>query len=475
MAMTALFRCFAARRLILGWGALVGLVVGLATGAFLPKTYESSATVLVDSIQKDVTGLYEPRLRVAEFLGQQAAIAQSRAVALEAFDRLTEDGFIAFADFESRWRRETGGEIVAGNDPRAWAADELVRNLVVEADAATSTLTIGYRAQDPAQAARVAESFAAAYMKTVLEQRQRRAARAAASLSDERQTLERDLEGAQRELNHYREKSGIIGMGDHRLEGAEIELQSLTTHLADARADLARVQSLQALVDRSTPEGLKTLALGDDLDAGRAAQAQLGEVSAALEVLRGRFGETYPDLVDLRRRKESLEASVRLAVKDRVDYAERRLRALEAEAAEKKAEVMSLQKVKETYDRLEKKVSASRDTYSLVANRTLQEAMQSRVDDLDVVLLARAVPPPHALTPPLYVIALLGLLAGAILSAGAAVAIEFSEGRVRDAEAVRRLLRAPVLAEIPAAPSGAEPRRKRSKRAAARQPARAAA
>ena len=136
MGFGALIRCLGARKLILGWSALVGLAVGLATGALLPKTYESSAKVLVDSIQKDsVTGLYEPRLRVSEFLGQQAAIADSRTVALEAYDRLAEEGLIAVSDFEERWRRETGGEIVAGNDPRLWAADELVENLTVTADA----------------------------------------------------------------------------------------------------------------------------------------------------------------------------------------------------------------------------------------------------------------------------------------------------------------------------------------------------
>ena len=110
---------------------------------------------------------------------------------------------------------------------------------------------------------------------------------------------------------------------------------------------------------------------------------------------------------------------------------------------------------------------------SLVANRTLQEAMQSRVDDLDVTLLARPVPPPHALTPPFYVIALLGLIVGLMLSSGVAIAVEFSEGRIRDAEAVRRILRAPVLAEIPK--TVVQSRRRRPKKAAPRRQMRAAA
>lgn len=453
MGIGALIRCLGARTLILGWSALVGLAVGLATGALLPKTYESSAKVLVDSIQKDsVTGLYEPRLRVSEYLGQQAAIAGSRTVALEAYDRLAEEGLIAVSDFEERWRRETGGEIVAGNDPRLWAADELVENLTVSADAVEGTLNIAYRGEDASQAARVANGFAAAYMKTVLDQRQRRAARAAASFSDERQTLERDLEGAQRELNDFREEAGIVALGDNRLESAELELTALATHIADARADLTRAQSLLAQMQASTAEGLMTLALGEDMHAGRGAQERLAAVAAQMQVLLERFGDRYPDYVDLRQQKTALESNIRQAVFDNAEYAGRRLAGLEADAARKKAEVVSLQKVKDVYDRLENQVNASRDTYALVANRSLQEAMQSRVDDLDVVLLSQATPPSDALTPPFFVIALIGLLAGAILGTGAAVAVEFSEGRVREASVVRRILRAPVLAEIPAAP-----------------------
>ncbi|MEQ1929096.1 MAG: hypothetical protein ABL957_01000 [Parvularculaceae bacterium] len=473
MGFNALLRCLAARKLILGWAALVGLAVGLAAGALLPRTYESSAKVLVDSIQKDmVTGLYEPRLRVSEYLGQQAAIAGSRAVALEAFDALVDEGFIAPSDFDERWRRETGGEIVAGNDSRLWAADELVENLFVSADSVEGTLSIAYRGDDPGQASRVANSFAAAYMKTVLDQRQRRAARSAASFTEERQTLERDLEGAQRDLSEFREGAGIVAMGDNRLETAELELTSLATSVANARADLSQAQALWSLSQQSAAEGLKTLALGEDLHGARQAQQRLGEVAAALQALGGRFDESYPDYVDLKRQKETLEASIRLAVQDRVEYAERRLRALERDAGRKKTEVVSLQKVKETYDRLENKVSASRDTYALVANRTMQEAMQSRVDDLDVVLLSRAVPPTEALTPPFVVIALLGLMIGAVLGAGVAVAVEFAEGRIRDAATVRRLLRAPVLAEIPAPPRAV---RRRRRKPAARQAMRAAA
>lgn len=465
----ALYRTLVARRLIVGWSILVSATVALIAGILLPTVYESSAKVLVDTIQKDtVTGLYEPRLRVAEFLGQQAAIATSRTVALETFNQLSDEGFIALADFEQRWRRETGGEIVAGNDARLWAADELVKNLTIDADAVEGTLRIAYRSEDPTEAARIANGFAAAYMKTVLDQRQRRAARNAASFSEERQTLERDLEGAQRELNQFREKAGIIALGEQRLEAAEVELATLMARIADARADRSESDSLLRQAQSVLPEGLLTLTLPDDVLSGRQAQARLGAVTSQLERIADRYGERYPDYLEVKREKESLEQNILQSIYDRADFSGRRLAALEAEAAKMKQQVVELQKVKETHEILENKVAANRDTYALVANRTLQETLQSRVDNVDVVLLSRAVPQAAPLTPPLFVIVIIGAAFGAALGSCVAVLVEFAEGRIRDGASLRHALRVPVLAEVDAsaeAPTVARARRMRRRSA----------
>jgi uncharacterized protein involved in exopolysaccharide biosynthesis len=461
MGVVALLRTLKARSLIVAWAVVVSTVVALAAGLVLPKTYESTAKVLVDSIQKDtITGLYEPRLRVSEFLGQQAAIAGSRAVALETFNTLADEGHIAAVEFEERWRRETGGELVAGNDPRLWAADELLKRLKIEADAVEGTLKITFLSEDPAQAARAANGFAAAYMKTVLDQRQRRAARNAASFSEERQAMERDLEEAQTSLNAFRESQGIVAVGYERLEAAEVELTSLTASIAEARAAAADARSLLAQAQTASREGLLTLPLPESAHAGRSAQERLGLVSAAVARIAERYGEAYPDLVEARREKAALEDDIMQAILDRAEFTERKLAALEREAADKKAQVVELQRVKEAYDILENRVKASRDTYALVANRTLQETLQSRVGNVDVVLLSRATPPEHPATPPLLVIVLIGVAFGAAVGSACAVIVEFAEGRVRDASALRHALRAPVLAEIPY-PAAVKRRRKR--------------
>lgn len=445
----ALLAVLKARKALIAMSVAVAALVAAAVSLILPSEYQSTAKVQIDALQQNLlTGLYEPRVRVSEFLGQQTAIAGSRAVALEVYDTLIDEGFFIAADFEEEWRRKTEGELLAGNDARLWAADQLLKKLNVSADGMESTMSISFRSEDAAQSSRIANAFASAYMQMVMDTRQRRAARNAAKFSDETRSLETGLDVAQNELSQLREQSGLVGFGENRLESAEVDLAAMTMRLAEARADQSESQSLLRQARDAAGKDLLTLPLPEDAQSGRQAQSRLGSVLVQIQRLSERYGPAYPALMEARNEQRALERTIMKSVEDRAEYAQRRVAALNAALQEKKSEVVALQETKQRYDVLEKKVEASRQTYDLVANRSLQESLQSRVDTVDVMLLARAVPADKPITPPLPVIVLIGLFAGAFLGASGAVAIELIEGRVRAASAVSQLLRTTVLAEL---------------------------
>ncbi|MGD9800662.1 MAG: Wzz/FepE/Etk N-terminal domain-containing protein [Parvularculaceae bacterium] len=459
MGVADLINVLKTRRLIVLWAVVVGLGVGIALSLLLPTRYVSRAMVQVDSVQRNnLTGLVEPRVRVAEYLGQQAAVASSRTVALEVINRLSDEGVIVLSDYEEDWRKETGGELVAGNDMRLWAADQLLRDLTITANDIGSTLELSFRAADPAQAARIANAFAAAYMATVLDQKQRRFARKAANFSEETKELAEDVTEAQNELAAYRERSGILPMGSQKVEAAEIELAALTARLAEARADEAEAQSLLRQAELTPRGALVNFPLPEDALPGRQAQVRLAAVVATLARIAERYGEKYPDYIETANEKAALESNILQSVRDRADYAARRVAALDRQAADLKAIVTSMRKTRETYDLLENKVETSQETYNLVTARSLQESLQSRVDTVDVFLLARATPPADPATPPYWVIALLGAFAGVAIGAAAAVFIELMEGRVRSADMVRRSFRTQLVCEITPTPA---PRKRR--------------
>lgn len=451
MGFDALLSVAGYRKLTVAWCAIVGFAAGVLLAVFLPTEYKSRASVQIDSIQRNtLTGLVEPRQRVSEYLGQQAAVAASRTVALRVIERLTNDGVLTFSDYEARWRRKTGGELVAGNDPRLWAADELLSSLSITAQDIESTLAIEFTAQSPGEAARFANAFADAYMQTVSDQKQRRFAQKARSFSEETQALAQGVEDAQSELQAYREVSGVLPLGAQKIEAQEVELAALTARLAEARADEAEAMSLLRQAEATPRDALINFPLPEDALPGRQAQARLGSVTASLARIADRFGPSYPDYIEAAREKAALEANILQSVRDRAEFASRRVEALSAKASALKAKVTSMQAQRERYDLLENKLSASQDTFNLVATRTLEESLQSRIDTFDVFLLARATPPEKPATPPDWAIAALGALAGVFFGLAAAVLLELREGRLRAAETLRRMFRTGNIGEVPA-------------------------
>ncbi|WP_306252661.1 Wzz/FepE/Etk N-terminal domain-containing protein [Parvularcula sp. IMCC14364] len=165
MSLLALIRVLRARAVIIFWAVLVACVAAWLVSRLVPQTYTSSATVQADSIQENLlTGMVEPRLRVSEFLGQQAAIISSRTVALQVIEVLEAENYVSRAQYEQDWRAATGGEIVPGSDARLWFADRLAKRLSVKANVDHSTLIISYTSENPSRASRYANAFADAYM-----------------------------------------------------------------------------------------------------------------------------------------------------------------------------------------------------------------------------------------------------------------------------------------------------------------------
>lgn len=451
LGLQALFAVLRARKIVIALSVLFAAVAGALIGALIPERYESTAKVQVDVLRENLlTGFYEPRLRVAEFLGQQSAVAGSRAVALLVYDRLVDEGAIIRADFIKEWREETGGELAPGNDARLWSADRLREDLFVEADELESTVAFTFRSDSPAQAARVANAFADAYMETVLTKLRRSAARKAANFEEETRALESDITKAQRDLTEFRENSGIVAIGEARLEDVEVELTTVTLRLAEARADLSEMQSLLRQANAAEGNQLLTLPLPEEAQSGRQAQSRLGAVISQVQRLEERYGPKYPPLVEALNEKAALQRTILKAVEDRAEFAARRVASLEATAAEKKDEVVKLQEIKQQYDVLSERFRSSRETYDLVSERSLQASFQSRADNIDVFMLAQAVPAEDPVTWSIKIIVAIGAFLGFLLGAAAAVAVELFEGKIRTNESVARILRAPVLGEVAA-------------------------
>ena len=296
MGLLSFFNVLRARSLIVLWSIVIATFISAVLGFALPKNYVASAKVQVDSVfENPLTGLAEKRHRVSEFLGQQAALVSSRSVALKVVAELIATGHLSMAEYEDQWRKKTGGEIVTGNNLTEWVADELLLNLNVQSSVTESTMLISYRSNDPSLAARYANAFADSYMRIVIDNRQRRAARTAANFSEETRNLERQVQKSRDELTDFQAESGLVTIGAQQLEAAEVELGTITSRIADARADYAEARSLLSQAVSASRAELATLPIPNDNNVGKSAQARLGSIRAQMEKVEQRYGENHPD------------------------------------------------------------------------------------------------------------------------------------------------------------------------------------
>ena len=331
MSIFAFLSVLRARAFIIAWSTVVAVCAAMLVARALPQNYEAFAKIQIDNMREDLlTGLSERSPRVAEFLGQQSAIVTSRTVALKVVTTLVNEGFLSLPEYEERWRVETGGELLPGNDLRRWTADQLIERLTVRQSISESTLIISYRGEHPVIASRYTNAFADAYMVTVQEQRQRRAARNAASFSEETRMLAKQVEKAREELTEFQQESGIVTIGNQQLESAEVELATLTGRLAEARADEAEASSLFELV-KVTPRKLlgsvPIAAKGTTNIASPAivAQNKMAGIASTLAVLEGRYGTQHPDYIEGFDALITQQNIVYNAVRDRASYTVRRV------------------------------------------------------------------------------------------------------------------------------------------------------
>ncbi len=265
-------------------------------------------------------------------------------------------------------RAEAHGPAVGAASIRHDRADRLLEDLEVVPSETSSVLSIAYTAPDPAFAAAVANAFAEAYVALVLELRAEASRQAGAVLDARMRSLRAALESAQERLAAHRRAYGVVA-GAGRLD-----------------AELARLAELSARV-AALP--------GEPREAGRG-------------------------------RPDAIPATAATGVSPSA-----RDEALQAALERQQARVRSLQAARDDLALLERDVELAQRELDVAARRASLAAADGQAGQVTVVPLSSAVPPARPSTPRPGLLVGAGLLLGALLGVGGALASEWRDRRVR--------------------------------------------
>jgi len=438
------------------WMIAVIVAAGVSAAALYnwqAKTVFASRATLQVEADTNVLALDRPLTDrwdwAREFLPTQLGILASRDLARMAHDQLEQTSIKDDADTST---------------VPVPSVEEILMSRSVDAIKDTRLVTVTYRSSDPAEAARVANALASAYVQRSRDFTRRATGDASDWLTQQVEEQRKVVENGEAALQKYRSANGADALMADRL-GAEQQnivvqkLGELQGAVSKARTDtiekeaayrqMVAVQesggaldSLPALASNAYLQGLKSELQN--------LQRQLTQASKEL-------GDLHPDIVKLRAAVEQSELKLQRevdkavgAVRNEFEAAKAREKGLNDALDRQKVAVQSLNSKAVQYTALEREAETNRDVLVKLLQRAREASLARELQTTSIDIVDRAEVPRAPIAPRKTRNLLIGLVASSVLALGLTFMLEVFNTRLTTPEDVERYLHVSVMGVVPA-------------------------
>lgn len=417
---------------------LLTLVVTIATTLIvslnLPKSYKSSATLLLTYKGVDpVTGSVIPAHLNPSFMATQIDVIKSSRTAIMVIDQLRLDQ----SDAVRKQHEDSNSELSL----RDWLANFLLRNVDVETSRDSSVIGIGYKGPDPMFAAAMANAFANAYQEISIRLTVEPSQKAATYFTDQLNVLRDKLEIAQKKLTEYQQEMGIIDV-DYRLDVETKRLDELSRQLIFAQAELmgAISEGESNVVGESTSIAKNAMINNLKLSLVQA-ETKFSEISQ-------RIGSNHPMYAAAKADVDKLRAELSRYIRATKNTAINQESEVRAALEEQKAKVLTLNRSRNELFLLAREVEGAQQAYNTAMQRLNQTSLEGQANLSTVSILDTAKVPERPDSPKIFLNTILSVILGTLLGLGVGLLVEMVDRRVRSAEDLIDILQVPVLGVI---------------------------
>lgn len=419
-----------ARHRIILFTLAVTVLTTLVVTLSLPKSYKSTATLLLSHKNADpVTGVIQPSYFVSGFMPTQIEIIKSNRTAWMVIDKLRLD--------QNEAARQRYAESNSDMSLHDWLSDLLLRNLEIETSKESSVLSIGYKAADPFFASVVANAFANAYQEISLKLTAEPLKKAASYFTDQLNILRVRLETAQGKLSQFQHEKGIIDV-DSRLDVETRRLNDLSSQLVVAEAEVMGIAA-----QNSNAIGESNAVLKDTMISNL--KLNLAQAEARFAEISQKLGGNHPSYASAKSEIVQLGAELRKHIKEAKSAVINRVAEIKIALEEQRAKVLSLNQARDELVLLTREVEGAQQAYNNAMQRLNQISLEGQSDFSSISIIDPAKVPdtPHSPKPLLNL--LLSFILGALLGIAFSLLIEMFDGKVRCAEDLIDALQVPVL------------------------------
>jgi len=441
-------------------------VVTVVVGTFVVKpTYEAKTQILVKIGREN---LYIPpnsgtsqiiRPNREDEINSEIEVLKSRSLAENVIKSMRSQGIYKNLDEKS-------------------ALLKFQDSLSIEAIKNSNVIEIGFKHEDPKQAAKIVNMLTNAYLdKHILVYKNPHSYNL---FEEQSQILENKVEQQKEKLNDLKKQYNITELGE--------EQKLLLTHVSDLRTDLnrtisqknetkSRILQIQRQISK-TPE---TIPQGEEVNHNT---GLISNLEAKLVELQLKQKELVMKYTPQSRLVKNIEEEIQM-VKDKLAEQEDKqygrssiglnvtyqqlkqelfrnqteLKALAAKEETQKAQLVEIQNKLDKLNRIEgdlnhlqEKLDVNRQNYRLYLTKFEESRISDAMDDkkiANVSLIEAALPPLKPVKPLVFFNIMIGIFLGGIGGFGLAFFVEYMDDTLEKPEDVEKVLLLPVLASIP--------------------------
>jgi polysaccharide biosynthesis transport protein len=340
------------------------------------------------------------------------------------------------------------------------AVQVLLKTLEVNRIGVTYLIDVGFRSNDPAMAARIANAVADAYITDQLDGKLESNRRASEWLRSRVEELRQRSSAAERAVNAYKERNAIVDAGGKSI--GDQELAELSTQLVAARAKtseaLARLNRIEATLRSDGPDAALNATISDALTNPvilKLRQDYLDYVNKESEYST-RYGKDHLAVVNIRNKIRNLQNSIiselkRMAETVKSDYliAKQQQDAVERQLASAVSKSQTVNSAQVNLRELESAAQGSRSLYNLFQQRYLESTQQESFPVPEARVVSSATIPSQSSSKSPIVVLAMATLGGVMLGGCLGLLRDTMDRVFRTGEQVEKNLRLPCVALVP--------------------------
>jgi len=447
-------------------------VVALVLSLVLPPHYLGETVVMLDPRKTQVSGLESVISHLPSdnaSIRSEIDIIRSRAVVDRIIDDLhlmNDPRFnpaLATGSWIGRLFASSSPEDVAKRevDNRTAIANRLIKNLDVQNDGRSYSISIRYEDRNPEMAAKIANAFADQYLVDQLEVKYDATQRANAWLSKRLDELRDKVTQAEKAVADYRSANHLIGVnmaGGGEQTITQQQLSELNIQLLQAQAERSQAEARLAGVKSLNHAQLESASIVIASPLIQQLKQQEAEVRRKVADLATRYGDRHPMMIDAKnelagiRDKENEEVTKIVAgmqndydiSKSKVDSLNKELTSLTNKTGEGNQAMVTLHQ-------LEREAAAVRSLYEGLLNRFKQVTEEQDLQIADARIIAHADVPIKPSFPKTWIFLALGIFLGMTVGFAIALVLEYLDRGIRSLSVAEKVFGVSGLGIVPSA------------------------